>query len=396
MAVADVDRTVQAVEQTKSSESSMQAVQRLSAEYNSYSKTHNAADTATYWDNVTTKLKDDNVLPDMAIAWGAEHPGESISSMAKSNTSDALSSTMSNELKSRYEALKQGPSDSSNADSVTMDQMSAALRGGDKGAGGSQQAGDAAQQKMVQDLKAYGSSDQSFDRNTVDEFKDGIKAAYDSGKTPDEKSANEQAYIKNLNDQLAGSGLKIDDKLQGNGLGGPKRHTYELTDTQGNTKTLSVNAKSLEEQEAAQKGYDDQKSAELQTQNQAQEAEKQREAKDLSRIYDATAKEGAQTASKGSFGDATSKQHMLQLFQDAADTAHLNDGREMFTQKLNEDLAQHGLKVETKGTPNTSLSAANPYQQSIVLEDASTGKQVDVINYHETWKNGQSIYTMDK
>jgi hypothetical protein len=68
--MATAESTIQNVEHTQSTEGSMHALTQLNEQLGDYSKGHTPQQTQTYWDRVTQKLRDDNVLPEMAIAWG--------------------------------------------------------------------------------------------------------------------------------------------------------------------------------------------------------------------------------------------------------------------------------------------------------------------------------------
>lgn len=78
MATNEAETTVKKVEQIDHAAGDQgggahNAYDELSKEYQDYAKNHTAADTKTYWDSVTSKLASDNVLPDLAVAWGQEN-----------------------------------------------------------------------------------------------------------------------------------------------------------------------------------------------------------------------------------------------------------------------------------------------------------------------------------
>lgn len=393
MAISDASTTVRNVEQLKHSEGSAQALHDLSAEYNSYANSHTKGDTAKYWDNVTSQLHQDGVLKDLAITWGAENHGKSPDALALSNPSDLFTHSMSNELKTDY---VQAGGDRNTAATTSADEMSRILQSlqGDTAHGAAAQAPapDAGTQKLVGDLKSYAQSDQPFDRNTIDEFKTGIKTAYDSGSTPEQKDANEAAYIKELNAQLAGSGLSIESHMQ-RGLGSAKQ-AYELKDSHGNEKDLSYSAKWVESQEAAQKGYDAQRSQELQNSTNAQQSAEQQKEQQFGAKFANEASQLSAELSRGSLGDAAARQHILDLYQDASNSGLSGDGKDLLNQKINEAIAASGYKIVTAGLPNVGLGGANHAAQTITLEK-SNGQAVDSISYHEQWQNGSWKYAMD-
>ncbi|HEY9713430.1 MAG TPA: hypothetical protein V6C72_08160, partial [Chroococcales cyanobacterium] len=77
MTTTDADNTVKKVEQIDHAVGdqggAQHAYDELKKEHDQYASTHSAADTKTYWDSVTSQLQKDNVLPDLAVAWGKEN-----------------------------------------------------------------------------------------------------------------------------------------------------------------------------------------------------------------------------------------------------------------------------------------------------------------------------------
>jgi hypothetical protein len=75
--VDDVNKSVKTVEDLdhKSGDQGggKAAYAELKKEYDTYTKTHTPEENKKYWDGVTDTLKKDNVLPDLAVAWGKEN-----------------------------------------------------------------------------------------------------------------------------------------------------------------------------------------------------------------------------------------------------------------------------------------------------------------------------------
>ncbi len=72
--VSNTVRNVESIDHKPGADGgALNAYRELKKEYDQYAQTHSAADTATYWKEVTTELVNDNVLPDLAIGWGKDH-----------------------------------------------------------------------------------------------------------------------------------------------------------------------------------------------------------------------------------------------------------------------------------------------------------------------------------